>query len=707
MKYIYIIVISVCFSLNTFGQFQNKDISLITDRSEYISGENIWFKIYLQAELKKSKLIYAEIISPFGCVVNRKKVLMSDGVGNGNFVIPDTVSTGNYTFLIYTNGLKNEGYKRFYRQNILIYNPEKKITTKEKNNKEEEIEFSLKGNKLVKGLKNRIYYSTNIQFDNLFVLENNSDTIIPYVNKKKHYIEFIPNSNLGDLIVYSINGQANSFDLGVAINNGILFEIGQLNNDKLTINVQSSEQAKQIYPYIFIFNDRDSLLKKVELTEKLTISLSKRVFETSNYIIIKDGYGRELWKTIINHQQKNENLIRIQGLKKVYQTRSKVSFSIDAIDQIKNQNANLCVSVKKISKLDANKSYNNTEYENLNNNTEIFYKEIGGVIISGQIENANKEPLEKLKVYLCNVDSVSIIQTSMTNSNGRFNFLVPVDSQQKDFVIKTVTNEDVTIIFDNKFINDYDSFKGSFIQKLDSQKRVYLNQLYINHRINKLYNVNQALTDSVIVDEKPTKNNFYDYPDKVIKFDNYILLDSIQEYFHEFFPSIFIHRKDGKRQFKIVNDSKDILMNQPAIFIDGVLYSNREVLFSVNPAICDRIEVVKSNYLIFDRVYGGIICLYTKNSDLSKISLPNNSSRIEYSLYDASKIFSSVQTNNITPNFQNTLYWDPNIIIGKNNTVEIEFETGDAIGDYIIDIKGYTDLNNFINESRKFTIVRE
>ena len=538
-------------------------------------------------------------------------------------------------------------------------------------------------------------------------MENKTDTIIPHINKEKQYIEFIPNNNLEYLIVYSINKQVNSFDLGVASDNGILYEIDQTLNKKITINIRSSEQAKITYPHIFIFNNKDSLLKKVELTESLTIPINKDVLELTNYIIIKDGYGRELWKTVINHKQKDENVINIQGLIEVYQTRSKVSFSIDVIDQSKTQNTNLCVSVKKISKLEANNKSYNAEYEGLKNNTALFYKEIDGVIISGQIKNANKEPLEKLKVYLCNVDSVSIIQTSKTDSNGRFYFLASVDSKLKDLVVKTDSKEDVTIIFDNKFINDYSSFKGSFIQKLDSQERAYLNQLYINYRINKLYNVNQTITNNVIVDEGPTKNNFYDYPDKVIKFDNYILLDSIQEYFYEFFPSVFIQSKDGKRQFRIVNDSKDILMSQPAIFIDGVLYSNNEVLFSVNTANCDRIEVVKSNYLIFDRIYGGIICLYTKNSDLNKIPLPNNSSRIEYSLYDDSKIFSSIQTNNITPNFQNTLYWDPNIIIVKNNMVKIEFETGDAIGDYIIEIKGYTDSNNFINERRRFTIDRK
>lgn len=707
MKNIYIILISIFLSINTLGQNQNNDITLITDRSEYVSGENIWFKVHLKAELKKSKIIYAEIISPFGYVVNRKKVLTNNGIGNGNFVISDTVSTGYYTFLIYTNDLKNKEYENFYRQNILIYNPEKKILTKEKVSKKEKIEWSLKGNKLMKKMNNRIYYSANVQFDSLFILENKSDTIIPHVNEKMQYIEFIPNNNFEYSVVYSLNMQTASFNLGIANDNGILFEIDQPSSNKLVINVKSSEQARITYPYIFIFNDKDSLLKKVELKEPLTIPINEDVLELTNYIIIKDGYDRELWKKVINHKHENKNLISTPGLQKDYQTRSKVSFSIKAIDHASIQNANICVSVKKANKSELSNKLINTEYEHLNNNTKFFYQEIDGVIISGQIKNANKEPLAKLKVYLCNVDSVSIIQTSITNNNGRFHFLVPVNTKLKDIVINSESNEDVTIILDNKFINNYNSFKGAFIEELDSQKRVYLNQLYINHRINKLYTINQIGADNVIVNEKSNKNNFYDYPDKVIKIDNYIVLDSLQEYFHEFFPSIFIQKKKGKRQFRIVNNFKDVLMSQPAIFIDGVLYSNNEILFSINPEICDRIEVVKSNYLIYNKIYGGIICLYTKNSDLSKIPLPNNSSRIEYSLYDDSRIFSSIQTNNITPNFQNTLYWNPNIIIGKNNTVEIEFETGDAIGDYIIEIKGYMDSSNFINESRRFTIIRE
>ena len=59
--------------------FPNEKIHLHTDRSLYMGGDTLWFRAYLVNALdnkpeKTSRYVYAELVNPFGNVVNRVKI---------------------------------------------------------------------------------------------------------------------------------------------------------------------------------------------------------------------------------------------------------------------------------------------------------------------------------------------------------------------------------------------------------------------------------------------------------------------------------------------------------------------------------------------------------------------------------------------------------------------------------------------------------
>lgn len=549
-------------------------ITIFSDRNEYIPGENIWFKAFINNKNKKneSKIIYTELISPYGFSVSRKKLPVISGSAEGNFIIPDTSSTGYYTLLAYTNYSKNIGCNMFEIKKILIYNPEKRNKT------------------------------LNAKVDTL----------------NRFYTE---------------------------------------NNDLL-----------------------DSLKKRK-----------------------KDD-------------QINITKLKIGQLSKTYDKRSNVSFLIQLPEEKNYNNADLCVSVRKsYPKDDLKNSYsvnhrtNNIFDKETIDTTLPAYWENYGPIIWGEITNNNQLPLSNIKVYLNYIDSVSSMQIDKTDLNGRFKFIVNSDKNINDIIIKADTKEEVSIKIYSNYLDNYYRTQIESMGLQDSIYLSYLNELYLNHRINRVYrikysneNINVENSDLSYISWK--KTNFYGKADKIIKFDDYILLDSIQEYFHEFFPSVIINNQKGTRTFKIVNNFKEVLVNQPAIFIDGVLYRDNEILFAINPAQCDRIEVVKSDYLIYDKVYGGLICLYTKGHDLNTIPIPKNSSRIMYKLYDETARFKKIEHKNNIPDFRNTLYWESNIHLKSNDSYTIDFVTGDDKSKYEVVIFGFTSDGQLINESRIFEV---
>jgi hypothetical protein len=575
----------------------------------------------------------------------------------------------------------------------------------------------MENNLLISRLKNRIYYKSN---DNIIVklVENNLDTIKPLLNKQYGYFEFTPDVEKQYKILTETRGQIKTIKLPIVIQSGLISNITEINSNQLKLRIQSSETIRAITPFVLVsINDQDTTEKIVLNKEILYHQIALNQFkEGINTIRIKNAYDEIIWERNVDLDKTKKASIEITNISSNYNNRSKVRFAISAQDSCGFTYANLAVSVRKVEAYySSNRELDDLFIRNINelfksetkSPSESAYWENYGPIISGKLIDNNKKPLDDVKIILGYVNSLTNIQVDKTDSDGVFKFIVYSNKNINDLVITPETDENATILLKNNYLDNYDQYKSNYINLNDTLFQQYLDELYLNSRTNKVYQLNKRHNDSVVKYNNHInwrKNNFYGKPDKIIRFEQYVLLDSIQEYFHEFFPSITINNSKGERSFKIVNESKEVLMNQPAIFIDGVLYHDNEILFAINPAQCDRIEVVKSDYLIYDKVYGGLICLYTKGYDLKNISIPKTSTRIIYKLYDETSSFKKIKHKKNIPDFRNTLYWESSIHFKSDDSYNVEFFTGDDKSRYEVVIYGFTNDGRLINESRIFDV---
>ena len=103
-----------------------EEIQVHLTQTYLFPGEVLGFKIYctnpLFPELELSRIAFIELVSDRNTSVLRKKILLEHGAGDGEFLLPENLSSGMYTVLVYTNWLKNFGEKSFHRENILIIN---------------------------------------------------------------------------------------------------------------------------------------------------------------------------------------------------------------------------------------------------------------------------------------------------------------------------------------------------------------------------------------------------------------------------------------------------------------------------------------------------------------------------------------------------------------------------------------------------------
>lgn len=102
----------------------------VTQESAF-PGEIVWFKVYCTSSIfpkeNLSTLAFIELVSNENASIIRKKILLSQGEGLGEFEIPNNLPTGLYHILAYTNWMKNFGESSFFKKALIIVNPNQPI----------------------------------------------------------------------------------------------------------------------------------------------------------------------------------------------------------------------------------------------------------------------------------------------------------------------------------------------------------------------------------------------------------------------------------------------------------------------------------------------------------------------------------------------------------------------------------------------------
>ncbi len=670
-----------------------EEIYVQTDRKDYISGEELWFNIYMidRQSFRPSlisRIVYFELLNTENRPVVQKKILIDKGFGPGQILLPDSLSSGTYTIRAYTSWMKNFLPYNCFMKDIRIYNPLNK-----------------------KAYRERVYSDKN-------TIKNSSDDI--------------PEKSYNGLNLKIDNNKADTLELLVSADARFRSD----NGNNICLFIQTHGIINHVSNEKILSGDTRICIPKKEMIPGV------------NHITIFDSNGQPVKERFIYTPAKGKEILMLNSTVR-YNKRSKISLDIEVENELSPSlnSANLSISV-------APKSTDpeilgigdymvfGTEYESVSSKIIKAGKisELGpetmdsillnvksnwinwAVILSNDIhdfkyksekedyflpgkllnydQNRNHSPEY---VILSTPGKVAGFQYARTDTAGNFSFNINIDQNLKDLIISP---DDISknhkIIIESSFSDQYLKSRLS----PDSVKRPELPDISVlsfNYQVGKIYGVS-ALghpLNSVSHGKEPLR--FYGKPDIELILADYVKLPKMEEVFFELLPRIYMKKKKATYEISIadrVDDSRYEL--SPSLYIDGVIIKDPSMIANLDPEIVEKIDVIKEKYYVGKYTFSGIVNVITKAGDFSSVSLPEYMVRLPYRVVDpvfsfASPDYSSTEIRNSRfPDFRNTLYWNPSVSTDKQGKIRVEFWASDVVSDYEINIQGITSDGKFV-----------
>jgi hypothetical protein len=171
----------------------------------------------------------------------------------------------------------------------------------------------------------------------------------------------------------------------------------------------------------------------------------------------------------------------------------------------------------------------------------------------------------------------------------------------------------------------------------------------------------------------------------------------MEEVFFEIVPHVSLKKTGSDYELYFIDAlGKRLFDAPPGMLVDGVIIKDPDVIGNLDPELVEKIDVIRQRYHAGDYLFNGIVNVITKSGNFENVMLPEYANRLAYRVIDPVRKFVSPDYSlpemkvSRTPDFRNTLYWNPAVKTDSAGNATAEFWTSDIKADYIINIQGIT-----------------
>ncbi|MBN2522730.1 MAG: Plug domain-containing protein [Bacteroidales bacterium] len=739
---------SICIFGKEASEIYKEKVHLNIGRDCFISGERIWYSAYCLSNMENPFQVYSRVL--YVELVNYKKqhilgqiLKLKEGRSASCIVIPDTLSSGMYFLKGYTNWMKNFDENRFFSVPVYIYNnyDEDNSTENLAYFFQPEPDVYIKGGDLVHNVQTEIV----IHFPGLFGSTISGKLVEIMEDSTIYHQVLIDRTGLArfsltpqwssrySFIFEDSHEETYRINLPEVQYSGYFINIVEANDREITLQVnESGTSIKQVLLKIMKGNEtvHSVEIRNNEFQKDLKIPVKGDAHGKMD-LALKDNQGKILARQSFILPE--NNTVCIASSDKEVKSNSKNDFIV--YNNNKNSEKVLDVSVgiyKKEPSVNAGVNdlifldFNTKYFMDLVGNMYLLYPLISGsghndridriltqdnvkypvedigIIYSGKIDNKYEGfDVSGIEAILSIKDTLPDMQSSLTDSEGRFAFLIDKYLNQPGIIDLFGTSSRIKgkfdILPDEKFYySSHNNGKTSITSYADSRFLHELEDETQRMLIQRAFgNINTDKFDSLI-NIPYSQVPFYGEPALTVFPDEFFFLPNFSEIIREIVPRA--RYKAGNSDCEmIVNHIKDgVKSYTPLIILDGLPVSDLCDLQMLNSDDIQRIEVQSGYRIAGNYLYNGLVAIYTSLDYRMNNFQPDE--RTSYSIpgYTYAPDFSDLINEKADkwerhPDFKNQLYWDPELTLKNNDKSEIEFITTDELGEYIIDIRGFSE----------------
>ncbi len=110
------------------NQIPKEKVFMHYNTSVIFPGEYLYYSFYCLLDKKGtaselSKIGYVELVGADEQLITRQKIILKNGLGQGDYFIPTDIPSGNYKLIGYTQWMRNVGLESFFKADITVLNP--------------------------------------------------------------------------------------------------------------------------------------------------------------------------------------------------------------------------------------------------------------------------------------------------------------------------------------------------------------------------------------------------------------------------------------------------------------------------------------------------------------------------------------------------------------------------------------------------------
>lgn len=715
-----------------FGQANIRESVFVhLSGNDFIVGETLHFSSYVYSQQTgmrsgMSKLLYVELLKSNGESVYQTKVSLDQGTGHGNYYIPTNLESGTYHLVAYTRWMKN--FNSYTEQPIVIVNPYLIQKFNKTLAKEIAIEFFPEGGILLPEISNRVVlratdqYGTGQQVSGKIVSKSRGEAIEVQTDSQGYFVfDLLPQNGENFQFILERSEEFQFFDLPKA-KAGVSLKMTESNGLFVFKVIGEASEGVSQGILTIVGRNQETIQQSVAINTAVSIDKSRLIqgLLCANFGVDTTRLAQRVFWNGPVPTNATENLGTFSPL-------SKVQVALDMPDT-----SNLSISVSRITKDQAVEDMESAmQFQNAispelpftwikglavdqlndvliavqweaesNQVDEVQYlPELRSGLIPGVAYDSTRKPAAGVAIGLAIAGSDRQFYASKSNEQGQF--VLPYDPETA-LDITTLQaldqDQDISIEVEPEFYQGYKSFNDRPLV-FDSLVVTDIVQRSIRNQITNAY------ADTIVAGDRLSKPEQF-YGIKSYKLDDYTRFATMRDTFIELIVEVGVSKNETNYDFKMrmQEEVRGMFPENPTLLLlDGGFVASED-LMNLSPYVVDRIEVLNKRYYFGELIFDGILSVVTFKGDRGEIA-PSGSAlnlvpaqRVDHEVIEVSTI-----ENKSSPNFQDLLYWNPNVSV-IDGKLDIGFNTSESTGNFELRVEGISSAGEPISRKAYFKV---